>query len=71
MMAHTRLRLASTPRIPLVTSHSPDVRKIGSLKLEEVNSAMWLYPAAVGRTSRYAGRPSQVSSKGSGYTDCA
>ena len=52
---YTSERFVSTARMPLVTSHSPDVRKRGFVVFAGLNSARWLYPSDVGTISRYAG----------------
>ena len=47
--------LASTPRIPPMTSQVPSVTNIGSLLSAGEKSAMCWYPAELFTKSRYAG----------------
>lgn len=55
----------STPLMPLVTSHFPDVRNRGVPVLAGLKSAIWLKPSGVGTISRYPFVPPTVRFDGS------
>lgn len=72
MKTYTKPFTTSTPAIPPTTSHSPDVRKCGTLESAEVNRAMWLYPSGVGTISKYASVPENADTPvGTGCIDCS
>ena len=64
---HTVFNFGSTARMLSVTSHAPEVRKIGAPEvLAGLNRAIWLYPSLLGTISKYEGTPSGDKLNGRG-----